>query len=74
MDNMNFMTTAKTICWDCGNALGGCSWSARLEPVEGWEAEPTQKAQFRGEPLQSFLVKECPRFQRDAMNGGLKRL
>lgn len=74
MTNMNFMTTAKTICWDCKKATGGCSWADRLQPVEGWKAEPTEKASFRGEPLKSFLVKECPEFKRDAMNGGLKRL
>ncbi len=27
-------------CWDCINACGGCSWSAKGEPVPGWKAEP----------------------------------
>ena len=59
-----------TICWDCEKALGGCSWSEKLVPVDGWEAVPTVKQQFRGEPLHSFCVISCPEFKRDAFNGG----
>ena len=72
--NMNFMTTEKTLCWDCANAMGTCSWSKKMIPVEGWEAIPTEKQQFRGEPLKSFLVTKCPEFKRDAWNGGQKWL
>ena len=32
---------SKTLCWNCGNACGGCSWSDDLEPVEGWHARET---------------------------------
>lgn len=60
-----------TLCWDCAKAAhDGCSWAESLKPVEGWEAVPTVKQQFRGEPLHSFLVISCPEFERDAYNGG----
>ena len=66
---------AYTICWDCANATtDGCSWAKDLKPVKGWEAEPTVKQNFRGEPLKSFLVIRCPKFKQDAMNGGLIRI
>lgn len=29
----------ETLCWTCENACGGCPWSRKFEPVEGWEAE-----------------------------------
>ena len=74
MSDMNFVTSQRTLCWDCAKARGGCSWSDSLEPVEGWTAEPTTKAQFRQEPLHSFLVMECPEFKRDAINGGMMRV
>ena len=63
-----------TKCWDCANAANnGCSWSDRLEPVDGWTAIPTVKSQFRCAPLHSFLVTDCPEFKRDAWNGGVLR-
>ena len=63
-----------TKCWDCAKAANnGCSWSDHLEPVEGWVAVPTVKSQFRGDPLHSFLVMDCPEFERDAWNGGTLR-
>ena len=74
MDDMNFMTTPKTICWDCAKYCGLCSWSKDAVPVEGWNAVPTVKKPYHGEPLESFLVLNCPEFQRDAWDGGLKRL
>lgn len=74
MSNMDFMTTPKTLCWDCAKATGGCSWADSLQPVDGWIAEPTEKSVFRGDPLRSFLVHECPEFKRDAMDGGLRRV
>ena len=57
-----------TICWDCKNACGGCSWSSSLIPVKGWTAIPTHNCS-----QSSYLVTECPEFERDALNGGLKR-
>ena len=64
-----------TKCWECAKAIkNGCTWSDHLEPVEGWEAIPTVKSQFRGDPLHSFMVVACPEFERDAWNGGAVRI
>ena len=43
-----------TLCWGCEKACGGCSWSKKFVPVEGWKAIPTEK---------SFDVYECPEFE-----------
>jgi len=53
-----------TLCWDCGNACGGCSWSQELKPVKGWNAKKSGD---------SFTVKQCPKFVRNAWNGGQYR-
>lgn len=59
-------------CWDCGNACGGCSWSARGEPVPGWDATPTSrvlkvggKGKNRTRVETSFVIHTCPKFRRD---------
>lgn len=49
-----------TLCWQCGNICGGCSWSERFEPVEGWVAIPTKVGHYG---LQSFVVLKCPAFR-----------
>ena len=54
-----------SLCWCCGNACnGGCTWSERLEPVEGWTA-----VEVKG----GLTVTECPEFIRDAYGGGIYR-
>ena len=58
-----------TICWNCANATGGCSWADKLVPVEGWTAEEVRK-----ECLHTYQVYACPLFVQDAMNFGLYRL
>ncbi len=51
-----------TLCWDCQNAIGKCSWSREFKPVEGWTAIPT----FIGrDKIKSFCVVECPQFKED---------
>lgn len=59
-----------TLCWDCGNACGGCSWSKEFIPVEGWEARPVKQTCGN----QSYIVFECPQFVRDAKDRGFHRL
>lgn len=53
-----------TLCWNCANAVGGCSWSQSFEPVEGWDAVPCI---IRGNGIEvpSFRVLSCPLFERD---------
>lgn len=53
-----------TLCWDCSRALGGCSWSLRFEPVEGWIAEATQIRNNTGYYTKSYRVISCPLFKR----------
>lgn len=51
-----------TKCWDCAKAcVGGCSWSRDFIPVEGWDAEKTEKA----EGIVSYIVRDCPEFEHD---------
>ena len=50
-----------TLCWDCENATGGCCWSEKLIPVNGWWAE-----EFNG----GTYVVDCPLFKRDSYGGG----
>ena len=59
-----------TLCWDCANSTGNCSWSARLVPVKGWKAIETKK----NTALSSFVVLECPKFERDSYSNGTIRL
>ena len=61
--------TSMTLCWDCKRATGGCSWSARLKPVKGWTAKETKK----DSPFSSYIVEDCPLFERDAIRGGAAR-
>lgn len=67
--NTGAFPISNTICWDCANATGGCSWSKSLVPVEGWKAIKTKK-----QTVESYAVYDCPEFKRDAMGNGLRRL
>lgn len=60
-----------TLCWDCKNCTNPtvCSWARDLTPVNGWKAKKTTLS-TRYHPFDSFLVEECPLFERDAFGGG----
>ena len=58
-----------TLCWDCANYAFGCSWSEDCVPVKGWEAVPC-----KGKHFDSYLVLDCPLFDRDARDGGMRRM
>jgi len=60
-----------TLCWDCKNAVGGCSWSSYGKPVTGWTAQKFQKSSTK--PYDTYIVEKCPMFIRDAIGGGLKK-
>lgn len=54
------------ICWNCANAVKGCSWAREFIPVDGWEAVPTKIKEDGGKRLvDSFIVKKCPEFVAD---------
>ena len=68
----------QTLCWQCKNALGKCSWAEidytkqnrpiKFEPVEGWEAIETIKGRYT-----SYCVIKCPKFDPDEYIGGKGR-
>ena len=58
-----------TLCWNCANATGGCSWADELKPVKGWIATPQTRHR-----LESYTVHQCPEFKRDAYYFGLRKL
>ena len=53
-----------TLCWDCQNYGGGCSWSKRFQPVAGWVAEQHYKPSLAGDGI-SYKVLSCPEFKPD---------
>lgn len=56
----------ETLCWECKKAIGGCLWADSLQPVDGWDAEPTiVKDEGMGD-YESFIVKACPMYEPDA--------
>lgn len=54
------MNKANTLCWDCENCIGGCSWSKDFKPVEGWKAE----AVTNSDNSDTYFVHECPQFKK----------
>lgn len=50
-------------CSLCVNFAGGCEWSERFEPVEGWEAEPTVIGRD-SYPIHSYRITYCPKYQK----------
>ena len=61
-----------TICWECKNATGGCSWTQSFIPVTGWKATIIKPTSTK--PYSTYIVEECPEFERDAYDGGIKRI
>jgi len=54
------------LCTSCARAVGFCSWSKRLEPVEGWDATPTNiKAVSNNTAYTSYRIKACPLYIQD---------
>lgn len=60
-----------TLCWDCTKAVGGCAWSTLFKPIEGWKAQEIKATSTK--PYTTYLVEECPEFERDAYSGGTVR-
>ena len=50
------------LCFSCVYATGGCSWSDRFIPVEGWDAIPTTIKDGERADIKSFKITSCPRF------------
>ena len=63
--------TPPQICWRCGKALGGCSWSRSFTPIPGWEAELTGTRS--GLRTDSYRIIRCPEFEGDHTDRGAKK-
>ena len=50
-------------CCTCKKFAGGCAWSARFEPVKGWDAVPTRINQG-GVMSDSYMIINCPEYDR----------
>lgn len=56
-----------TLCWECDNAYGGCSWSRNFTPVEGWDAQYVRRV-YKSKGvyvMDSYEVRNCPEFVLD---------
>ena len=53
-----------SLCLDCKNCVGLCSWSHHLQPVEGWEAEETVIRSTAGVTT-GYRVISCPEFEKE---------
>lgn len=57
---------ATTLCFNCVNAVNGCSWAREFKPVDGWTAKKTQignSSNYNHRIIDSYYVTECPLFQ-----------
>lgn len=54
------------LCWSCAKACGGCPWSDRFEPVQGWDAESCRRvyrdAAVGTRYIDSYTIRECPEY------------
>ena len=72
--NQHMTRGTPTLCWDCAKAVGYCSWSSEFKPVKGWTAEKKEIKVQSGTNVKSYLIYECPLFERDAYNMGQNRI
>ena len=65
-----------SLCWDCANACGDCSWSRHYDKkaVKGWTVREKLVTVDGDIVDESYCVIKCPEFIRDAMKGGLVRV
>ena len=70
----NLMNHTTQLCTVCARAVGFCSWSRYLQPVDGWEAVPTKirhMGRHENEKVtsiyetNSFRVVSCPLYIQD---------
>lgn len=64
------MSMGGQLCWNCQRATGGCSWSDKFIPVNGWIAEPRIIKNYNiltrtYDEISTFRIKYCPLFLRD---------
>ena len=66
-----------SLCWECANAYGGCSWTGidetgkvMFQPVEGWDAVETTISLGGRRMDKSYKVISCPEFLREQKEKG----
>lgn len=57
--------TTMSICINCKNLGGRCSWSRRYIPVEGWEAKRVKRKHAFPPHEYGYKVIRCPQFERE---------
>ena len=59
---------SETLCWRCARSTGKnmCSWARSFGPVTGWDAQPTTLASSQGKMRDSFHVRSCPQYDKEA--------
>ena len=61
------------LCWTCVNSVPdemrgiGCPWSKCGKPVKGWKATPTTIKLDPGRVMESYDIRECPLYAKEAM-------
>ena len=58
-----------SICINCANSTGLCSWSSQLIPVPGWSAV---KHKIHDSSYYGFRVDKCPLFTREKREKHIK--
>lgn len=66
------MTPSNTLCWNCKHAVRRvsdsvqCPWAWSFKPVPGWVVDSTvvHKGECYKSSLQSYIVKQCPLFEK----------
>ena len=70
-ENEYFKNVKTQLCTTCARAVGFCSWSQTLTPVEGWEARPSVLGHGTGN---SWKVIGCPLYIKDAFTKEERRI
>ena len=71
MSNVGKNGANPSLCWDCENCTkpNVCSWVRDFTPVDGWRAKKTRLG--GAYPMDSYLVIECPLFNRSSYGAGM---
>lgn len=64
------MPRRETLCFDCKNAINGCCWAKKFEPVPGWVAQEKKIKLHYYSPtgehilkyINTYKVLDCPMF------------
>ena len=66
------------LCWDCAKATrpdtgknDTCEWATEKQPVPGWKAEEVIRDAGTKFEFKSYIITECPKFERDSYGGGM---